>query len=320
MDYRQFLAGSVAGCTGQIVGHPLDTIKVRLQTGSGGGAGVTSSSSGGANATSARQAASQLYAEGGRSCRAFFRGLSLPLLTKSLEQCLAFGVRGAADNLLRSGSRKDSRWRRLCPDPASPLGAGLSGAAAGAATAALLAPVYLIKVQLQATPPPSSSPGAAGALAGPLAAARATVRRRGLRGLYTGALPLFLGTTVGYACRFATYDRAVGWMEREGGAGRVAATIVGGGIAGMVTWASHYPLDLVTARMEADVVLSREGGRIGRGKGRCRMGMLDHFGDIYRTQGLRGYFRGIGPCLLRAFPVNAAIFLTYEFCMERIPI
>ena len=30
----------------------------------------------------------------------------------------------------------------------------------------------------------------------------------------------------------------------------------------------------------------------------------------------RGFVRGLGPCLLRAFPVNAAIFLPYEMCHQ----
>ena len=178
---------------------------------------------------------------------------------------------------------------------------GISGAVAGATTALLLTPVYLVKVQLQVTPKYGS-----GSLAGPMAAIKGTVNKLGLAGLYTGAVPLFLGSSIGYGFRFMTYEKATYTMENSFGFGRVGSTIIGGGLAGMATWASHYPLDLVSSRMEASVAL-----------GRPRMTMREHFVDIYAQSGAKGFFRGIGPCLLRAFPVNAAIFLTYDLCKTK---
>jgi len=34
--------------------------------------------------------------------------------------------------------------------------------------------------------------------------------------------------------------------------------------------------------------------------------------DIFLREGYRGFFKGLGPCLLRAFPVNASAFFVYE--------
>lgn len=34
--------------------------------------------------------------------------------------------------------------------------------------------------------------------------------------------------------------------------------------------------------------------------------------QIYMTEGIRGFYAGIGPTLLRAFPVNAAALFVYE--------
>ena len=126
-------------------------------------------------------------------------------------------------------------------------------------------------------------------------------------GLYTGALPLFLGTSIGYAFRFATYEKATNQMETLG-FGRVGSVVVGGGLAGMATWASHYPLDLVGSRMEASVALTN----------RPKVSMTAHFYEIYAQSGIKGFFVGLGPCLLRAFPVNAAIFMTYDLCKEKL--
>lgn len=275
-----FVAGSIAGCVGQIVGHPLDSIKTRLQSESLTTRGGTTSMP-----SSAYRCALSIYHEGG--FRSFFRGMSLPLFSKSFEQCIAFGIKTTVEETLEGMNFREGSIRT-----------GLSGAVAGATTALFLTPVYLVKVQLQVTSPKKG----VFRLDGPMAAIKHTINRLGVFGLYTGALPIFLGTSIGYAFRFATYEEATERMEAIG-FGRVGSTIVGGGMAGMATWASHYPLDLVASRMEASVAL---GGR--------KMTMSAHFHDIYAQNGIRGFFRGLGPCLLRAFPVNAAIFLAYDLC------
>lgn len=37
---------------------------------------------------------------------------------------------------------------------------------------------------------------------------------------------------------------------------------------------------------------------------------------IYTRDGLRGFFRGLGPCFLRTFPVNASAIFVYEGIMK----
>ena len=280
-----FIAGTIAGCAGQIVGHPLDSIKTRLQS-----EALLTSHSGQIRQTSAYRCARSIYSEGG--IRAFFRGLSLPLLSKGFEQSVAFGIKNAADELVRDSTVLEGN---------AVLRTGLSGAAAGATTATLLTPVYLVKCQLQVT-----SKHGVGSLSGPMAVIRNTYSKLGVAGLYTGAVPILIGTSIGYACRFVTYEQATEAMQTELGLGRTGACIIGGGLAGMATWASHYPLDLVSSRMEASVAL-----------GAKRRTMTGHFRQIYAESGVRGFYRGLGPCLLRAFPVNAAIFVTHDFVRSK---
>lgn len=47
--------------------------------------------------------------------------------------------------------------------------------------------------------------------------------------------------------------------------------------------------------------------------------MRDCFRQIYQTEGLAGFTRGLSPCLLRAFPANAACFLAFEAVMHALP-
>jgi hypothetical protein len=39
---------------------------------------------------------------------------------------------------------------------------------------------------------------------------------------------------------------------------------------------------------------------------------------IYTREGIRGFYRGLGPCLLRAFPSNACAFFVYEGMMRNL--
>jgi hypothetical protein len=40
--------------------------------------------------------------------------------------------------------------------------------------------------------------------------------------------------------------------------------------------------------------------------------------QIWEREGVRGFFKGLGPSLLRAFPVNAVTFIVYDSLLKRI--
>ncbi len=71
-----------------------------------------------------------------------------------------------------------------------------------------------------------------------------------------------------------------------------------GGVAGEVLWLSSYPFDVVKSKMQSD----------GFGEGRRYAGMRDCFRQTYVREGWRGFWKGIGPTLLRAGPVSAGTF------------
>lgn len=41
-------------------------------------------------------------------------------------------------------------------------------------------------------------------------------------------------------------------------------------------------------------------------------GVIDCMKKIVHKEGIKGLYRGLGPCVARAIPVNASIFLFYE--------
>ena len=71
-----------------------------------------------------------------------------------------------------------------------------------------------------------------------------------------------------------------------------------GGLAGEALWLSSYPFDVVKSKMQSD----------GLGAERKYRSMRDCFAKTYRGEGLRGFWKGIAPTLLRAMPVSAGTF------------
>ena len=91
--------------------------------------------------------------------------------------------------------------------------------------------------------------------------------------------------------------------------------LVAGGIAGVVTWVSIYPLDVVKTRLQTRGV---EGERQPLLEGRevqRRVGTMEVAREIWRESGVRGFYRGVGVCSLRAFVVNAVQWYAYERMM-----
>lgn len=186
----------------------------------------------------------------------------------------------------------------------------VSGALAGAVGLGTLTPVYVVKVQLQLPRQDVMRP-----FTSPVDCAAHNFRHYGFSGLYAGFMPGLVANSVGFSVRFITYSKCTEAIarliasesEQASSSVQVAAQLLGGGLAGMVTWASAYPLDVVMSRMQA------EGAKTQTNR---RAGALRTITEIYKAGGGAAFFKGLGPCLLRAFPVNAVIFLTFEQSMK----
>ncbi|XP_042548719.1 mitochondrial basic amino acids transporter isoform X1 [Dipodomys spectabilis] len=264
-----FLAGCAGGVAGVLVGHPFDTVKVRLQV----------------------QSAEQPQYRGTLHCfqtiikqesvLGLYKGLGSPLMGLTFINALVFGVQG---NTLRV----------LGHD--SPLHQFVAGAAAGAIQCVICCPMELAKTRLQL-----QAAGPARAYKGSLDCLAQIYRREGLRGINRGMASTLLRETPSFGVYFLTYDVLTRALRCEP-ADRllVPKLLLAGGTAGMASWLSTYPVDVVKSRLQADGV---------RGAPRYR-GLLDCARQSYEAEGWRVFTRGLGSTLLRAFPVNAATFAT----------
>ena len=74
-------------------------------------------------------------------------------------------------------------------------------------------------------------------------------------------------------------------------------------MAGVSMWSIAIPPDVIKSRIQA----APQG---------TYKGFLDCAGKIISHEGPRALFKGLGPALLRAFPANAAAFVTRGFALE----
>lgn len=88
-----------------------------------------------------------------------------------------------------------------------------------------------------------------------------------------------------------------------------------------MTWASVFPLDVIKTRLQSPDAF-RIGGNPAAGDlllqtdARRSVGTADVARQIYRQEGLSGFFRGFGVCSVRAFIVNAV--QVSEACHQQI--
>ena len=116
--------------------------------------------------------------------------------------------------------------------------------------------------------------------------------------------PLVIRDIPGFVVYFASYEILLDILSAPESRGNVGplAPIIAGGLAGMISWTSTFPCDVLKSKMQADGI---DGKYLYKGFTDCLI-------KSYRTGGFRGFFTGLGPTLLRAFPTNGIIFFVYD--------
>ncbi|GAP85187.1 putative mitochondrial carrier protein [Rosellinia necatrix] len=215
----------------------------------------------------------------------------------------------------------------------------LAGAAGGLATWPISTPTELIKCRAQLASLPGSSP------TGPSSSfciARSVLRTEGVRGLYHGGVVTALRDAIGYGFYFWAYElsgrvmtsllrheprRGPSSLDIDGVRGNgnamglftqeTAKVLLCGGIAGVATWASIFPLDVIKTRVQAQAYPSDPAATplLASGAPPRRRGTVRIAREAYAEGGAGVFFRGLLVCSVRAFLVNAVQWFCYEWIM-----
>ena len=132
----------------------------------------------------------------------------------------------------------------------------------------------------------------------------------GLPGIYRGLLITMLREGCTFASYFGAYEYMVRQLKPVGGSVEDVPAwklLIAGGLCGYFYWGPWYPIDIVKSKLQADSLANPR-----------YKGSLDCARQILQTEGVGGFYRGFAPCMLRAFPANAATFFAFEMTMRAI--
>ena len=243
---------------------------------------------------------------------AFYKGTLTPLIGVGACVSVQFGGFNFARRAFeaQNAAKEHKSIDEVAAQP-QPLTYGQyysAGAFAGIVNTVLSSPIEHIRIRLQTQPH-----GAGRLYNGPIDCIRKLSRSPSVAmGLYRGTAVTLLREAQAYGCWFLTFEYL---MQNEAKKYQIKREeiptwkiAVYGGIAGEVLWISSYPFDVIKSKMQTD----------GFGDKMRFKSMRDAFGQTWRQEGALGFWRGIGPTLLRAMPVSAGTFAAVELTMRLI--
>jgi len=130
---------------------------------------------------------------------------------------------------------------------------------------------------------------------------REVVNEKGIRGLYKGVSAPLMGAMMENAIMFASFNESKRFFsshpEEQLGVGKIALAASFSGLA-VSFWLT--PMELVKVRLQAAHTTS------------AYTGTFDCIQQTFRTQGVRGFYRGLGATMAREVPGMTAYFVAYE--------
>lgn len=303
-----FVAGTAGGIASLLVGQPFDIVKTRLQAQSAFSSGRVENSLSSPLLTrslpSSSPATPRLYRSATDAFRiivrdekflGLFKGVTGPMIGVAAMNASIFGSYGLA-----------LRWQTQGEAANGPtLGQILlAGCASGLVSALITSPIELIKIREQ------MEISGQGARPHPVKIAKQLWAKGGIigqQGLYRG-FRLTCLRDLGYGPYFLCYEvlnrlllSLHGASPIDGGAASSQLSnielAISGAVAGVLAWLSTFPIDCVKTRVQASTQPAS---------------IVSAVQEVWAESGFRGFWRGVGPTVIRAIPVNATLFVVYE--------
>ncbi|CAH1365940.1 hypothetical protein MTP99_002245 [Tenebrio molitor] len=278
-EIQYFICGGFGGICTVLVGHPLDTIKVRLQTMPIPNPGQKPLYCGTLDCLK-----TTIQQEG---VRGLYKGMSAPLTAVAPIFAISFMGFGLGKRLLAT-TTENSYAQYFA-----------SGAFSGVFTTAIMAPGERIKslLQVQLTGPKIYN--------GPVDCVRKLYKEGGIQNIYRGSVATLLRDIPASGMYFLTYEAVRDCLTDNGKTTpSFLGTLFAGGCAGISHWIVGMPLDVLKSRIQTAP------------SGIYPKGVRDAFRKLMVVEGPAALYTGITPVLLRAVPANAACFLGFEVCRQ----
>lgn len=136
-------------------------------------------------------------------------------------------------------------------------------------------------------------------------------REEGARGFYLGLLPSLLGVSHG-ALQFMAYEQLKRYrVDRVGGREKGLSAMDYlwlSGASKIFASSTTYPYQVVRARLQMYEA------------GQTYTGVRDAVAQVWKQEGIAGFYKGLGPNLVRVLPSTWVTFLVYEKAKAILPV
>lgn len=281
------VAGLTAGFVSTIVVHPLDIIKTRMQLDTSAHPLLNSSRS---------VLQDILRNEGPTRIAALYRGLTPNVLGNASGWGLYFLWYKQGQDLVRltRGYHHDEQMTSVDYLAAS--------AGAGVLSAILTNPIWVVKTRMVST-----SSATEGAYPSMIAGMSSIWRLEGLRGYFHGLVPALFGVSHG-ALYFLAYENLKKWRRRQYGDQNAILTntdtTVISAFSKVFAGTTTYPSQVVRARLQKYDPGAKTAAE--------SPGLVKIIKDLWKHEGVRGFYKGLLPNLARVVPSTCVTFLVYE--------
>ncbi|CAL0325250.1 unnamed protein product [Lupinus luteus] len=272
---RYFIAGAIAGAASRTATAPLDRLKVVLQVQTG--------------SASIMSAAMNIWKQDG--LLGFFRGNGLNVVKVAPESAIKFYAYEMLKNVIGEAQGNNSA-------DIGTAGRLFAGGMAGAVAQMAIYPMDLIKTRLQTC---ASDGGRVPKLS---RLAKDIWVHEGPRAFYRGLVPSLLGMIPYAGIDLTAYDTLKDMSKRyllDSEPGPLVQ-LGCGTISGAVGATCVYPLQVIRTRLQAQPCNSSTAYK----------GMSDVFWKTLKDEGLRGFYKGLVPNLLKVVPAASITYMVYE--------
>lgn len=216
--------------------------------------------------------------------RALYRGVTAPLASSLVFNSIMFGTYEEFKQMFTVNGELGL------------MGRSSAAVLAGACEAIVYCPTEYIKNRVQT----------ATGYTNPWREIKLSVRQGGMPSLFKGLTPTLARECTGNIFYFGAYE----YVKNNYNIPRPNATlaeqsIVAGGLAGTAYWVLMLPIDTVKTLIQTDSQLNPR-----------YKSTLDCVRQTLAQRGPLGFYNGFTPTVIRAFPANAVLFLTFEYVKE----
>jgi hypothetical protein len=270
-----FMCGCFAGIGNTLSSHPLDTIKVRMQL---------------LNKSLIETIRHTVSKEGAKS---LYKGVGSPLVNVPIIYAISFG------------SYEIGKWfQGIKPEDEVRFSQSVkAGAFAGLCISVVMTPMELIKCRLQ-----MQDLGSRAKTFTTLGMVKHTISEYGLKGMYKGHLITITREVPAGAIYFGTFDLVHRKLKERFGENPFLP-LLGGSVAGLLSYMSAYPQDVIKTRLQLDCGEVR---KYPNNKFIKDGGIINCVKDVWKTNGIRGFTRGFSACGTKAMVAEATTFFIYE--------